>query len=791
MRWPISTLNLKLVRELGRSRGHALAVALVTACGIASFVTLRGAYESLVVAQARYYAEYRFADVFSNAKRAPRSLIEPIAQLPGVAIAYGRIVREVNLDVPGLNEPATARLVSLPESGATPLNGVHLRMGRLPERGAHGEVVASEAFAEANRLLPGAQLSAVMNGRWQRLRIVGIGISPEYINEIRGGDVFPDHRRFGVLWMSDEAMEAAFDMKEAFNDLSLRLTARANEHDVIAAVDNLLAPYGGLGAYSRDDQLSHRFLSDEINQDRVTASIAPAIFLGVAAFLIHNVLLRLIALQRAQIGVLKAFGYSTFEVAWHYVKLAIVMVLIGAGAGIALGVWLGGGLTKLYENFFHFPALEFQFSAANFLGVLVIAIATAALGAVPAVMRAARLPPAEAMRPEAPARFRPLAVERLGLVHLVPLALRMILRNIERRPVRWALSVLAIALATSLLVVGRFSFDALDEMVRIQFRGAMREDVMVLLNEAASQRALHDIAGLPGVLRAEPFRAVAARLRFEHRVRRVGINGVEPNAELRRIVDRRLAPIAVPADGLVLSAKLAEVLGVRSGERVTVEVLEGRRPIKQVPVVATVDDLIGIVAYMRRDALARLMDEEPRVSGAYLATDPLALDELYRRLKKMPAVAGVALREASLQSFLDTVAENMRISTMVLVVFACVIAAGMVYNGARIALSEQAIELASLRILGFTQREVGTMLIGEQAITTVAAIPAGCLIGYGICAWLAALLDGEVFRLPLAISTATYAFAGGTILIAGALSAGAVLYKLRTFDLVSVLKTRE
>ncbi|HSD41426.1 MAG TPA: FtsX-like permease family protein [Burkholderiales bacterium] len=787
----LSALDLKLLRELVRSRGHLAAVALVTACGIASFVTMRGSYEALVAAQARYYGEYRFADVFAGAKRAPRSLLARIAALPDVAVVYGRIVREVNLDVPGLAEPATGRLVSIPESGAPALNAVHLRRGRLPEPGSHGEVVASEAFAEANAIVPGTELAGVMNGRWQKLHIVGIGISPEYVNEIRGGDVFPDHRRFGVLWMGEEAMEAAFDMKGAFNDLALRLAAGASERDVIAAVDVLLAPYGGLGAYPRADQLSHRFLTDEIAQDRVTGAIAPAIFLAVAAFLIHNVLLRLVALQRAQIGVLKAFGYSTRAVAWHYIKLAAAMVLVGAAVGVGLGVWLGHGLTRLYENFFHFPALEFALSGANLVGVAAIAAATAALGAGIAVRRAARLAPAEAMRPESPPQFRPLAVERLGLVHLVPLALRMIFRHIERRPTRWALSVVGLAAATALLVISRFSFDALDEIVRVQFRGAMREDVAVLLNEAAPDRAVHELERLPGVLRVEPYRAVAARLRFEHRERRVGILGIDPDATLRPVLDRRLVAVAVPDEGLVLSAKLAEVLGMRPGDRVTVEVLEGRRPVREVVVAGLVDDVIGLSAYMRRDALARLMGEAPRVSGAYLATDPLALDDLYRQLKAMPAVAGVTLREASLRSFLDTIAENTRISTTVLVLFACAIAAGMVYNGARIALSEQAIELASLRILGFTQREVGAMLIGEQAITTVVAIPVGCLIGYGVCAWLVTLVAGDVIRLPLAISARTYVFAAGTIVATGVLSAGMVLYKLRTFDLVSVLKTRE
>jgi putative ABC transport system permease protein len=785
----LAALDLKLARDLWRLRGHVLAVALVASCGTASWVTMRGAYEALVAARDAFYTTERFAEVFAAAKRAPAGLAERVRALPGVAAAEDRVVRDVTLDIPGLREPATGRLVSIPEADRATLNDVRVRVGRYIEPGAHDEVLASEAFARANGFVPGTELAAVINGRWQKLRIVGIAVSPEYVHAMMGA--FPDDRRFGVLWMGREGLEAALDMDGAFNDLAVRLAPGASTGAVIRGIDRLLAPYGGLGAYDRDQQPSHQFLRDEIKQDRVTGTIVPAIFALVAAFLVHNVLVRLIALQRAQIGVLKAFGYGRAAIAWHFAKLALAAVLAGCAAGVPLGMWLGSGLAALYREFFHFPVLEFALSGTSVAGVLLAGALTALAGALPAVRRALALAPAESMRPPAPPTFRPLIVERLGVQHWLPPAVRMVLRDLERQPVRAALSVLAIALATGLLVVGQYSFDAIDEMVRVVFRNVLREDVMVDLNEPREIQVANDLAALPGVLRVEPFRQIPVRLRLGHRERRVTIEALGERGHLRRILDSDLDAVPLPPDGMLLSRKLAEVLGARPGDVLTVEVLEGARPVRGVRVAGTVDELIGLGVYMDLGAAARLLGETRTANGARLAVDPRAIDDLYARLKQMPTVAGVALREVSLQGFLDTIARNMLISTAVMVLFACVIAAGVVYNGARIALSEHAIELASLRILGFTRGEVGAMLLAEQAIVTAAAIPVGCLIGYGLAAAVVAAFSGEVYRIPLVISARTYLVAAGVVIASAVVSGALVLYRLRRFDLVAVLKTRE
>ena len=781
-------LRVKLWRDLWRLRGQGIAIAAVALCGIASFVTLRGAYEALVDARASYYTQYRFADVFASFKRAPLTVIVAARQIPGVAIAEARIVFEAALDIPGLQEPATGRLVSL--SMAAGLNQIHLREGRMPLQGNQHEILISEAFSAANKLQAGMDIHAVINGRRDKLHITGIAISPEYISEIRGNS-FPDNRRFGVLWMDREALAGLLAMRDGCNDMAIRLAPGASEPEVIRHLDNLLSRYGGLGAIGRDEQLSHRFLENELAQTRVSASIIPAIFLGVAAFLIHNVLLRLTALQRAQIGLLKSFGYRDFQVGLHYLQFAMLTVAVGGLAGIALGGWLGSGLAHLYARFYHFPSLHFELSAAVIASAALMTILAAALGASLAVQRVLRLTPAEAMRTDTPGTYTAGWMDKTGLQRWMALPLRMVLRNLARQRLKTGLTILGLALSGALMITGQFSFDSLNEIIRLQFRIAQRDDVTVTFNEIRNQSVMHQVATLPGVLRAEEFLTQAVVLHFMHRQKRTALTGLGRQRQLRLTLDENEKSIELPDSGLILSRALADILHAKAGDAIIIEFLTGRRQHITEKITLIIDEPIGSFAYMDLTALNRLLQQEPAISGALLAVDPLMVESLYRTLKATPSVSSVSLREATLQSFLDTVAENIRINNMVLIGFACVIVAGVIYNSARIALSEQATELASLRILGFSQREVAQLLLTEQALLTLLSLPLACGIGYALAALIAHLLSQELFRIPLVVSPRTYFSTVAVRLISAAASALLIWQRLKKQNLIDVLKTRE
>lgn len=781
-------LRRKLLRDLRQMRGQGIAIALIVASAVATYVTMRGAYESLLVSQRAYYDRYRFADVFASLERAPESLALRLREIDGVAAIQTRVSASVILDVPGLPEPASALLLSLPDNGEPRLNAVHVRSGRLPFH--EGEVMVSEAFAGENRLVPGSHVAAIINGRWQTLRVCGVAITPEFVEESRGNS-FPDHRRFGIMWMNRHHLAAATGMQGAFNDVTFALAPRASEPEVIAAIDRVLAAYGGLGAYGRDEQNSYRFLRDELAQDRITSLTIPAIFLAVAVLLIHLLLMRVVASQREQIAVLKAFGYENGAIARHFAAFGLVIVAIGAAAGIPIGIWLGRGLTGLYTKFFHFPALTFQVSAAAIVTSVGTTILAALAGALSAVRSVVALPPSEGMRGEAPLRFSRSVLDRTRIIRAVSPPVRMILRSLQRTPMRTLMSVLAMATAGMILVCGQFSFDALESMIDVHFRTAQTDDATIELNEVRGDDALHAIARLPGVTRVEPLRVVPVRIRAAHRTRRVALFGLERNATMRRLIATNGEEVTLPPKGLVLTKKLAQLLDVRAGEDVIVEALSAPRSTGSMRVASLVDESIGISAYAAREEVNRFMREGASLTAAHVAVQPQRAAELYATLKSMPGVASVSLREAMLASMRKTIVENVYISATMVVTFACVIAFGVIYNGARIALSERGRDLASLRVLGFSKGEVGAMLLGEQAVLTLASIPIGFVSGWALCLWIARMFDSEVYRIPLVISGRTYAISFFVIALAAAFTAIVVQRRIGALDLVEVLKTRE
>jgi len=784
-------LDRKLLRDLWRIRGQALAIALVIACGVATVVMSFGALRSLEETRTAYYERYRFADVFAGLTRAPEELAGRIGEIPGVARVETRIVKAATLDLPGVAEPASAKLLSLPERGEPQLNALALRRGRPPEPGHPDEVVIAQSFAEAHRLNPGDRVRATVNGRLRELRVVGVALSPEYVYSLGPGQLMPDARRFGVFWMGRDALAAAFDLKGAFNDVTLSLQRDAREAEVIARLDTLLAPYGGLGAYGRKDQLSNAFLSGELDQLRMTGRIIPPVFLGVAAFLLHMVVSRLIETEREQIGLLKAFGYADRDVGWHYLKLVLALTGLGVLMGFALGAWLGFGMTALYAKFYDFPILLYQPAPEMFVVAALVAGGATVAGTLTAVHRAVTLPPAVAMVPAPPVSYRRDALSRSALGQAVDGPTRMVVRHIARWPVRSGLTVLGIAASVALLIASLFSFDSIETMIDVQFFRTHRQDATVVFTEARQDAILTEVARLPGVLRAEGVRNASVRLRAGHLSRRAAIQGMEHDAVLSRVLDAELRPVALPPAGLVLSSKLASLLAVRAGDRVTVEVLEGKRRTVAVPVSAVVEEYIGAEAYMDRAALNHLMGEGPVVSGAHLQIDASRTDALFRRLKELPMLAGVTLRAASVGAFRATVAETMSIVLSFYVAFGGLIAFGVLYNSARITLSERGRELASLRVLGFTRGEVAYILLGELAVLTALALPLGCLLGYGLAAVIAAGLDSDLFRVPLVIEDRTYGIAVLVVLLSAIGSGAAVGWRVARLDLIAVLKTRE
>lgn len=788
----MSLLDRKLLRDLSALKSQAFAVALVMACGLAMMIMTRSLIRSLETTRDTYYREHRFAEVFARLKRAPHAVAEQLAAIPGVAAVQTGIALQATLDLPGLAEPASGLMLSLPEQGELQLNRLYLRSGRLlTGRAPAGEILASEAFAEANRLEPGAEISAVLYGRRQTFRIAGIVLSPEFVFEAPQGAALPNNKTFGVFWLPYKELATAANLDGAFNNVALTVAPGFDPAAVIAAVNRVLEPYGSRGAFGRESHSSHTRVRDEIKVLQGLSIGFPLVFLSVAAFMTNAVMSRQLALQREQIAMLKACGFSNGQIGWHYLKFALVIVIAGTGLGVLGGIALGHRLVEMYHLFFRFPLLEFQLARS----VLFVALGVCALAAITgvwgAVRQAVKLPPAEAMRPEPPARFKPALLERTGLGRLFSVSFRIALRNIERRPIRAVLTSFALALATGILVVPSSFRDGINYVLDYQWDLIQRQTVSVSLIEPGPARALADFRALPGVVQAEPFRTAPVELVAGHHTRRLGLLGLPAQTVLNRVLGADGRPLVLPPAGLVLSAKLAEVLGVKPGELLQIHVLDGRRPTLTVPVAALAEDFAGTAAFMEIDALNRLLGEGDRINGAFLNVGRADWHAFLAASKGIPQLASVSIKDAIRDGFRKTTAESIGLIQKIYLSFATVVAFGIVYNSARIALSERQRELATLRVLGFTQGEVGAVLIGELVLLTLLALPVGLLIGSGLASLIIQTVNTEFVRLPLILTPANYAFAVLVVAVASLLSAWIACRRLNQLDLVGVLKARD
>jgi putative ABC transport system permease protein len=784
-------LDRKLLRDLSRLRMQAVAVSAVLACGVSLFVMATGMYGSLEAARDDYYDRYRMADVAASVVRAPDTLAGGLAAIDGVNAVETRVSGIGLLDLEGVEEPVSARLVSLPAGRAPRVNDLLLRAGRWPDPARDNEVLVNEAFAEANALLPGARLAAVIYGRRRVLEVVGIASSPEFVFAVAPGGMLPEPERFGVLWMGREALGRAFDLDGAFNDVVLRLAPGADRRKVIAALDSLLARHGGRGAYGRDRMLSAQFLADELTSLRTMAAILPPIFLLVAVFLLNVSLSRLVATERSNIGLLKSFGYGNGALAAHYGKFAVVFALLGAGLGILIGDRVGDYMAAIYAGVYRIPALTFEAGPAVYLGALGVALASAVLGAFQAVRAATRLPPAAALAPPAPTGFSRLggAVERAA--RTLDGKTRMVVRRIARFPRRSATTVTGIALALALLITSQHFPLSMNRIVDVTFGVAQRMDATLSFAETADDAILNEVRRLPGVLSVEPLRGAEVVLSAGSRTQRESVLGLREGSHLYRVLDHELTPVPMREDGLTLSHTLARKLGVAPGDSVRIQATDGRRAVAELPVVAVVRPFLGGPAYMEIEALGRVLREPGRVTGAFIELDPARRAEFSARLKEIPMIAGVSFLDQTADSMRRMLSEGSGFFSFMFIIFSCLMAAGVAFSSARVTLAEQERDLATLRVLGFGRAEVSYVLLAEIGALLLVALPTGALLGAGLSRWLMTQFQTELFTFPYV--TEAGAYGRSALFVAAAVIVAALVVRrgVDRLDMVGVLKSRD
>ncbi|WP_417714150.1 ABC transporter permease [Pseudophaeobacter arcticus] len=787
----MSPLDRKLLRDLWRIKGQALAIGMVIAVGVMMLVMMTGLVASLGETREAYYQRYRLADAFVPVKRAPERLASQLAQISGVAAVETRVTGRALIDLPDQSLPVQAQALSLPERRRPALNDIYLTHGRFPALGRTEEIVLLQSFAKAHDLLPGDTLAATMNGSRRQFKITGLAQSPEFLYVTAPGELVPDDARFGVIWMHRSGLAAAYDLEGAFNEALLGLTRGANVEAILDHGDRLMAPYGGSGGYPLADQFSNRFISEEISGLAAASKGVPPIFLAVAAFLLYIVISRMVQAEREEIGLMKAFGYTNFEVGSHYFKLILAIALGGALIGCLAGIASGRAMVGIYSLYFKFPFLVFRLDPASFVTGVTVSVVSASAGGLLVLWQVFALTPASAMRPPAPPDYSRARGLGKTLAALLDQPSRMVLRRLTRQPVRMAGAMIGIACGMGLSVAMITIYAGFDRTIDLTFSVVDRSDVSVSFTQPVSDKALFELRRIVGVSRAEPVRHVPVVLRNGVHSYRSAITGMPQDPVLNRALDEKTAAIDMPKSGVVLSSVLAEILHIRAGEMLTIEVREGRQPVLQIPVASVAQALLGAPAYMDLTALNQVLREPRRVTGAYLTIDAARADAIYETLQDMPTVAGVSLKEEAREAFMVVMNTGAGAMRYVMGAIAFVITFGIVYNAARIAYAERTRDLASLRVIGFSRGEAAFVLLGELAVVTLIALPVGALLGYYLSFGIAAGFSTDLYQIPAVFDPVSYGQAMLVVLTAAVVSGWLVKRDLDRSDLIDALKTRE
>jgi putative ABC transport system permease protein len=792
----MSVLNRKLGRDLLGHVWSLLPVIAVIAVGTGLYIGLATSHRILVASQADYYNKYRFADFWVHVKKAPLTEAEKVARLPGIAAIDTRVVFDVILDLPGVAKPISGRLISMPERGfEEAINGICLVRGSGFSHDRDEEVILGEAFAQEHLLEPGDRISLILNRKRESFVIAGTAISPEYVYMVRGqGDILPDPKHFGILYVKEDYAREVLDFKDAFNELTgLLVPGYDRDVDILLdRIDRMLDPYGVLSTTPRSRQASHRFLSDEIRGLRVTSTILPVIFLGVAAMVLNILLRRMAERQRVIIGTLKSLGYSDRSVLLHFIGFGVVVGLIGGVAGVLVGVATTGAMIEMYKSFFQFPSFTMKTYPDVLLIGVAISVAFSTVGAARGVWRVLKLEPAEAMRPAPPEKGGAVFLERFPflwkrLSFRSHIAIRSLVRNYKRS----LGGVLATGLSAAIIFMTLAMYDATFFLVDYQYEQVLHSDADIGMRDDKSIAALYEARALPGVDYAEPLLSLVCDLTNGRYSRRMAITGLPREHRLTTPRQADYSPIDIPPSGLAMSSKLAEILHLKLGDHVQLTPVRGRRETVSVPVNSIVESFLGLECYADLEYLSRIVDEAKAVNAVQLAVNPAKLDELFREIKELPNAQGLSLRADAKANIDETLTEVMASSLGLTILFAGLLAFGTMLNSSLIEIGDRTRDISTFRVLGYKPLQVAGVFFRQNLIISALGLAAAYPFGYAMNVLLMEFYDTELYRMPVVIRPSSII---GTALSAAlfVLITQYFVYRtIRRLDWVEGLKVKE
>lgn len=784
-------LRLMIFRDIKSNLGQYVAVIVVIIIGISLYNALYMSYHNLKNSTDYYYSEYRLPHIFVRLNRCPEGVISRISAIEGVSQVQGRIVRDVSLDVPGYGEKAYARIISVPTDNKGALCRLFIEEGRYITGPPEGKVLVEKQFFEYHGLKTGDVLYPVINGKKVEMRVQGKVMSPEYIYPVPSAQqLMPDTGGFAILYVNHSFAQQLFGYEGMVNDIGIRLDSDDKVEEVKNILEDMLKNYGLIDIVERENQVSNKMLESELTQLESMAFLFPVLFLLVASIVIYMLLLRMVENQRRQIGVLMAMGYGKGSILAHYIRYALFIALTGSIAGGILGIWAGRALTLYYLVYFNIPVLQVKVYYNTLLTGILMSAGFCCVAGFNAAKRVLSITPAQAMRPPAPVKGSRWIGERfIPFLRKIEISWRLTFRNLWRNKKRTAFTTFGIAITVAILISTVFFMDAFEFMFDEAFGGNQKYDYKIIFTRNMGEEVIGNLQEFKEVDVAEPIGEYPFSLTNGWREEGAIVIGLNRDTKLYSLKDLEDREVSIPEKGILLSDVLARRLGVKPGDTVTLESPYKPGVKREVKVADIVSQYLGFNGFMDIKYLGSILNEGYVTNGAIIDIK-YGSEEFLKRLKDMPYIQKFDTPTGQMEEYMKYL-DLMYAYLAVVILFGTIMGFAIIYNTTTINIMERKRELASLRVMGFSKRQVAELIFNENVAVSVLGIIVGLPMGRLMAAGIINNLGEEIIKIPLVIYPRTYLMAVVTVFIFVFLAQLANMRRISKLDLVEVMKSRE
>ncbi len=784
-------INLILKREIIKGKGQFIAAALVVLIGVTAFLATYTSYLNLNNSAKSYYDKYNLLDYYAQVKSISDNEIQQVGKIQGVKNSSGRICVDITGDM-GSDRRATLRAISVPDNSEPEINRLHFVKGSFFDSNSFDECLISDKFASFYKLKTGDTVKTNIQGNPYEFKIHGIVNSPEYVYAIKSAaTLLTSDGDFGIIYIKESQLKKMTGAGDAFNQVHFTLSEQYNNPDTIKKIENALKPAGFLYGMVRKDLASYAMLSDDINMLEELAVILPLLFLSVAAMIIYVILKRVVNNQRTLIGVMKAFGYSDKKVLKHYISYSLLVALTGAVPGTIFGMGLGALITRMYTQFYNIPELSVKIYWTEMLLGILVSIIFSLVAGYNSTKKILKLEPAQSMRSEPPVSGNKILVEKIKpLWKKLSFGWKMSIRNIFRARQRAVMTMMGFVFTIVLLVGTLFFLDSMNYISDEYYKDFQRQDYKVLFNSPVQYDETYKLLKTEGINKLDPILELPVEIIKDNKKSDMMLTAIGKDNTLYKLKDKEDNKMTVPKGGVILPHSMAEKISVNIGDVVTIKSHVPGFDTAKVKVVGIMKQYIGFSCYMNIEDLKQYTQNQKLANAALIKVNDGMDGKVQHNLYQNKSVDFLESRLTSAETF-DKFTGIIYIFIGVLVAFALVMGGAIVFNSTVINIMERKRELASLKALGYSLKEIKLVILRENMLLGFLSLVPGLILGRLMCGFLANMFNNNYFVMPVIVNIPTYIIAALSIFVFAGFAQFANRKNMTGLDMVETLKNRE